>query len=102
MYSLIMASVSSQLGNKGEYERSDEISHAIIRESIKGHVAPYIHLELYNLLWNYEQKEKKRIPVIEMRNAQRDLQYCILLSRFCKLKFREMNYKNKLLQRIMD
>ncbi len=99
MYGFIMSEVASELGNKGEYSRSDEISRIIIRESLHAHIVPYIYMELYNLLWNYEQKVKEHIPVAEKRDVFRDLKYCIVLSRFCKYKYRETDYKMKLEQR---
>ncbi|MBO5165728.1 MAG: helix-turn-helix transcriptional regulator [Lachnospiraceae bacterium] len=100
MYATIMSVVDSQLGNKGEYERSDTISKIIIRECLKSHVITYIANGLYNLLWNYEQKEKEHIPVWEKRNVLRDLGYCVLFSRFTRQKFWEANYKDKLNKRI--
>ena len=99
MYATVMSVVDSQLGNKGDYERSDFISKIIIKECLKAHVITFVARELYNLLWNYEQKEKEHIPTWEKRNVLRDLGYCVLFSRFNRQKFRETNYKDKLEQR---
>lgn len=100
MYAMIMSVVDSQLGNKGEYERSDSISKIIIKECLKAYIVTYVAKEIYNLLWNFEQKEKEHIPVWEKRNVLRDLGYCVLFSRFNRQKFWETNYKDKLNQRI--
>ena len=99
MYMVVMSEVASQWGNKGNYERSDVISRIIIRESLNGYILSTIAMELYNLLWNYEQKVKEHIPHWEKRNVLRDLGYCILFSRFNRQKFREASYKDKLDQR---
>ncbi|MGN0432719.1 MAG: hypothetical protein ACI4EQ_10235 [Lachnospiraceae bacterium] len=99
MYATVMTVVDSQLGNKGDYERSDTISKLIIKECLKARIITYIAKELYNLLWNYEQKVKEHIPHWEKRNVLRDLGYCILLCHFTRQKFWERNYKDKLDQR---
>ena len=100
MYATIMSVVESQLGNKGEYERSDAISKIIIKECLKSHVITYIAKGLYNLLWNCEQKEKEHIPAWEKRNVLQGLGYCVLFSRFTRQKFWEISYQDKLNQRI--
>lgn len=99
MYEFVMAGVASQLGNKGEYDRSDEISRIIISESLKWNRLDFIASGMYNLTWNYEQRKKEHIPVNEERDVLRDLQLCIVYSHFRKSKFREQDYMKKLKKR---
>lgn len=103
MYEFIMTGVANQLGNKGEYERSDEISRIIVSESLKWNRLNVVTSGIYNLTWNYEQRKKEHIPVSKERDVLRNLRLCIVYSRFRKSKFKEQEYREKLKQRgLMD
>lgn len=99
-YEFIMTEVASQLGDKGEYDESDAISKIILTECFKWNRLPVICSGIYNLTWNYEQREKKHISTEKKRDVLRDLNLCILYSRFTKMTFRTERYKIKLKQRM--
>ncbi|MBQ7954217.1 MAG: helix-turn-helix transcriptional regulator [Lachnospiraceae bacterium] len=98
-YELVMSGVASQLGNKGEYDTASDISKTILSECLKWNRITFIPGSLYDLTWNYEQKEKEHIPVEEKRNVFRDINLCVIYSRFGRRKFMERSYKRKLEQR---
>lgn len=100
MYELVMTGVASQLGNKGEYDKSDEIGEGIALECLKWNRITFIPHSIYNATWNYEQRKKARIPVNSDRNVRRDIELCIAFSDFGKRKFIVQSYQRKLQQRI--
>lgn len=80
MYEIIMGGVASELGNMEEYDRSDEISRTIITECLYQRRAVGIHGEIYNRMWNNEQRQKRGIPVQRQCNPEEELKRCIVFS----------------------
>ncbi len=99
MYEVMMATVASHLGNKGDYETADKIDKKIIVECMRTHRLISIPVVLYDKLWNYEQRIKEHISVERHRNVQIDLEWCILCSVFTKQRFREDRYRKQLEKR---
>nr|WP_297708301.1 helix-turn-helix transcriptional regulator [uncultured Butyrivibrio sp.] len=52
LYELIMSWYTNELGNEGQYAKSNDISARIIKESLKRSRASNIASELYNIAWN--------------------------------------------------
>ena len=75
-----MGGVASELGNMEEYDRSDEISRTIITECLYQRRAVGIHGEIYNRMWNNEQRQKRGIPVQRQCNPEEELKRCIVFS----------------------
>lgn len=83
MYEVVMDYVASDLGNMGEYDRSDAISHILITESLRLRRLYGIHKSIYNILWNDAQQHKEGSLPKRKRNTEVDLQRCLVLSEFC-------------------
>lgn len=97
MYEIVMGSVASKRGNRGEYDRSDEISRKIIVANLYQRRGLGIHGGIYGLMWNYEQRQKENIPVQGQRHPEEDLKHCIAFSELCMEKYYERFYRKKLL-----
>ena len=96
MYELVMDSVASEVGDMGQYDRSDEISLKIITECLYQRRSFGVHGGIYNLMWNNEQREKEGIPVRRQCNPEEDLKHCLVFSIIGKEKHFEEFYRRKL------
>ena len=63
----------------GEYDRSDEISLRTMKESIHCYRMNLLAANLYNNVWNYEQRIKNDIPVRQGYQGEKFLKRCITL-----------------------
>ncbi|MCI8401188.1 MAG: helix-turn-helix transcriptional regulator [Lachnospiraceae bacterium] len=97
MYELTMTSVANDMGNREEYEQSDAISRRIIKEELLSRRIGWIYSNIYNILWNYDEQEKRNIPLREKRNTEKDLLHCIAFAKFEKDK-REVDFLEKKLK----
>ena len=99
MYEIIMGCVASELGNMGNYDRSDEISYNIITECLYQRRSFGVHGGIYNLMWNNEQRRKESIPVRRQCNPEEDLKHCLVFSKLGIEKRKEEFYARKLRSR---
>lgn len=96
MYEIAMGCVASELGNIGEYDRSDEISRKIIKECLLQRRTFGIPRGFYNMLWNEEQRQKEGIPVRHPHDPEKELKRCIAFSELGMEKRPEEFYRGKL------
>ncbi len=82
MYELVMGTVGSQLGDWGEYDRSDEIDETIIKGCLRFRRVGNLHDSLYGRWWNHNEREKKGIPTKNMLNPVEELERCIRFAEF--------------------
>lgn len=94
MYEYIMVTVSSYLGDKGEYTYSNQIKRNILDMSLKSRRMKAIDNALYGIIWNNEQMIKLGLN-IEINVIQHELLKCIQMSRLSNKSFREKIYKEK-------
>lgn len=99
MYEIVMGCVASELGNMGEYDRSDEIGRKIITECLYQRRTFGVHREIYNLIWNDGQRQKEGIPVRRRYHPEEDLNHCIVFSKLGMEKRPEDFYYKKLRSR---
>ncbi len=85
MYETIMGYAMSELGNMGEYKRSDEISQTLMTECLYIRRFYGIYRSIYNMLWNEDQQLKEGILSKRRRNPVEDLQCCIVFLLLCPL-----------------
>ena len=83
MYEFVMGAVASFLGNKGEYDSSDEIKIKILKNTIVNHRLGVINRTLYGLLWNDEQRKKEQHPVKRDVDVKKELKKCIYFGEMC-------------------
>ena len=98
MYEFMMGLIASHLGNKGEYDRSDEIEMKILKTTLMHRRLGVIDSVLYGLLWNDVQRKKEQHLVLEDVVIKKELKKCKCLCEMWKdnigLAFFEKKLKN--------
>jgi len=93
MYQFIMSAVTSNLGNKGDYEKSKEYQIKILRLLLRNRRLGGTHESIYEIVWDKLQMEADYI------NMYREgVQYCIVLGSLARNVRRINAYKHKLKQ----
>lgn len=102
MYEFVMLSVSSKLGDIGEYEQSNQIMENIIRMALKNRRIKAIDSLIYGILWNNQQMERDvtNKPMSVNGELTTCLAFCTLGNRiknkeFYEKKIKEESAKNK-------
>ena len=96
MYEFVMGTVASHLGNKGEYDISDEIKIKILHNTIWNRRLGVIDSAMYGLLWNDVQRKKEQHPVKRDVDVRKELQKCRYLCEMCCDKRGMMFFEKKL------
>lgn len=94
MYEFIMAAVSSNLGNYGVYDESDEIKNRIIKLLLQNRKMCGIHEALYGKSWNAMQRDGNDKKVLQISRTQ--LAKCIQISTLCRYNDRKAIYEEKI------
>lgn len=79
MYEFAMGAVASNLGNRGEYDRSDQISLNILKNGLYYRRVGRLYKEIYAMLWNAVQREKEQHPDVQGVVNKKELLICIYL-----------------------
>ena len=74
-----MGIVSSHVGNQGEYDIADKINIKILENALINRRIGMLHVTLYDILWNKEQRNKKQHPVFMGVDIKQELIKCIHL-----------------------
>ena len=90
IYEMVMEYIGSLYGDMGMYETSNEISHKLIKMSLKLRRSDQIHSSFYNKAWNNHECERKEI------DYHAELQKCIIFSQLSGDTSSEDFYKRKL------
>ena len=87
MYGFIMSTISSYMGNVGQFEKSSEINIKIIEYSLKLRHLEYVEDNLYDLMWN----EEKRKGLPEKENLERlsCMKDCLVIDIYNRNKWNE-------------
>ena len=94
----IMNFVGSELGNRGEYDRSDQYSEIIIQGCLKFRRMGALTTSLYNRCWNHTERKRRDIPTSIPLDEKKELYKCILFSRLDKQKNNEVFFRKMLEQ----
>lgn len=92
MYEYLMTAISSYLGDKEEYDYSDEINRSIIGIALKNRRIKIIDSALYESLWNAQQREE-----INTDTTNEFLLKCIQMGSLSKNFYRMKLYESKLI-----
>lgn len=98
VYEVVMSSVGSAWGNRGEYDRSDQYGEIILRECLAYRRLELIKTCLYNRWWNYDKRRSEGIPNSQMLDGKEELQKCIAFADMAQDKKRLQFYQDKLKQ----
>lgn len=98
IYELIMNFVASELGNNGEYDRSDQYSDIITSGCLRFRRLGALTESLYNRCWNHAERKRRNIPSDKPLDEKKELHNCILLSRLNKHKNDEIFFERELEQ----
>lgn len=98
MFELIMGYVESELGDRGEYDQSNQYSDIIIQGCLRLRRLRALPDSLYNRCWNYIEQVRRDIPMDKILDEKKELYKCVLLSRLSRSKKDEMFFSRKLEQ----
>lgn len=96
MYEFIIGYVESELGDRSEYDQSDQYSEIIIRGCLRFRRLRALSDSLYNSWWNYTERKRKDISTDRILNGEEELYRCLLLSSLSKSKNDVIFYCGKL------
>lgn len=94
MYEYVMVYIANELGNAGEYQEAIKLDRKLLKADFTHRRIWMIGNILYDILWS-EMKQEKSVNKEKMTEI---LVQCRLLSHFCKQKFYEDFYDDKLHQ----
>ena len=98
MYEFVMMSVTSQLGNMGEYQLATELDKKVLKEVLKCRRLGVVDEFVYDMLWNAKEQKAHNGQQIEKEKMTDELRSCLIFSHFCKQVFDENFYFEKLHQ----
>lgn len=90
IFEFTMNFVESELGNRGEYDRSDQYSEIIIQGCLRFRRLGALTNSLYNRCWNHTERKRRNMPSSIPQDEKKELYRCILLSRLDKQKNNEV------------
>ncbi len=79
VWELVMTNVANIYGDRGEYDRSDAISIKTMEMCVHCYRMRLLHMLLYIILWNSDERKKKNIPVKQGYQEDMYLKKCIAL-----------------------
>ena len=95
LYELLRNKIASELGNRGCYEMSSQMSKEDIGHEIELRRMNMLDRLFYNIAWNKREKMKEN-DVESWQMIKTEIQQCIILSKFNRKRFNEKFYKKKL------
>ena len=95
LYELLRNKIASELGNRGCYELSSQMSKEDIGLEIELRRMNTLDRLFYNIAWNKREKMKEK-DIESWQMIKTEIQQCIILSRLNKKMFNEKFYKKKL------
>lgn len=97
LYEFIMITVSSQLGDKGEYEQSNVLKYRIFETTLKNRRIKAIDNLIYGILWNKEHMSEKgeRNLTIPYEELIKCIRMCSLSKKWNNKKFYEEKVKKE-------
>lgn len=92
LYELLRNKIASELGNRGQYEKSNEMSREDIERAIDLRRIGMMDRYYYNIAWNNREamKEEKEES---WSMIDKEIKECLVLSKFCKSDFSETFYR---------
>ena len=96
MYEFIMIIVSSNLGDKGEYEQSNELKYKLFKMSLKNRRIKAIDSLIYGILWNNKQMINiggNNNSIVVCRELNKCIRMCNLSKKFSNQRFYEEKIK---------
>lgn len=92
LYELLRNKIASELGNCGQYEKSNEMSREDIERAIDLRRIGMMDRYYYNIAWNNREamKEEKEES---WSMIDKEIKECLVLSKFCKSDFSETFYR---------
>lgn len=95
MYSFVMTSVASCIGNEGRYEESNVINNKILKESLRARSVSYVSRNMYGLMWN--DRKQKGLPMSKEDPEWCGIvQKCLIIDLYCNNTWHAAFMKKKL------
>jgi len=91
MYEYAMLAVANKLGNKGEYEKSNNIMKNLIKMSLASRRIKALDSLIYGIMWNDNQKKETNIT--GQRLCYEEVEKCISICNLSKIETNKKFYK---------
>lgn len=95
MFEYVMLAVASKLGDKGEYEESNNIMKDLMKMALLSRRIKALDSLIYGIMWN--GKQKKEINITGQRLCYGEIEKCIRICSLSKLETNKNFYKTVLL-----
>ena len=92
LYELLRNKIASELGNRGQYEKSNEMSREDIERAIDLRRIGMMDRYYYNIAWNNREATKEEKEE-SWSMIDKEIKECLVLSKFCKSDFSETFYR---------
>lgn len=102
VWEFIMTHIANILGDRGEYDKSDDINIKVMQGCIHCYRMNSLDLNLYINAWNCRERQKKNIPIIQGYQEEMYLRRCIVFCQLNKSTEREMRIRKRLIKLISD
>lgn len=96
MYEYAMISITSELGNMGEYRLAIELDKKVLKEVLRCRRLDAVNHFTYDMLWNENEQQTDDGQQMEKEKMTDGLKLCTIISHFNKQTFYEMFYLNKI------
>lgn len=93
---LFLGFVASELGNRQEYELSDEISSLLVHSAYAKRVISPLHDEVYNVFWNRQDRLRRDSAALPAPEDAHLLELCMSLATFTKNDYLVSVYSERL------
>ena len=100
MYEYVMVSVTSELGNMGEYRLATGLDKKVLKEVLRCRRLGTVDDFIYDMLWNENEQQTGDGQQTEKEKMTDGLRLCARISHFSKQTFCETFYLDKLSQSI--
>ena len=91
-YELLMTGMANYLGTMGQFDESDRVSATVIKSFLQNRRMSSLATNIYNQLWNYQQREKKKLPMASRLDVEKEFNRCVMLANISKQTKRKNFY----------
>ena len=93
---IVMTTIANVYGEMGEYTKADIINLRTMQEAIYCYRIHMLAPNLYGIIWNYRERNKKNFAVEEKLKEKEYLHSCLILCQINKDTAKEIIVKNRL------
>ena len=91
-YELLMTGTANYLGTMEQFDESDNASSSAIKICLQNRRMSSLATNIYNQLWNFQQREKKKLPISCDIDVEKEFHRCVMLANISKQNKRKKFY----------